>query len=103
MAFCKRPGFPCVGSGALEVRHALLTLEPSPQQVAVTEKGLELALKELTFARNRFTAGLGTNSEVTNAQTSVARARDNRIETLFRFNASRINLAQAKGEIEKLF
>ncbi|MBX3326926.1 MAG: TolC family protein [Nitrospira sp.] len=87
----------------LEVRNALLTLESSTQQVAVAEKGMELALKELTFARDRFTAGLTTNIEVTNAQTSVARARDNQIEALFRFNASRINLARAKGEIEKLF
>jgi outer membrane protein TolC len=87
----------------LEVRNALLTLESSVQQVAVAEKGMELALKELTFARDRFTAGLTTNIEVTNAQTSVARARDNQIEALFRFNASRINLARAKGEIEKLF
>ncbi|WHZ27715.1 MAG: outer membrane efflux protein [Nitrospira sp.] len=87
----------------LEVRNALLTLESSVQQVAVAGKGLELALKELTFAKDRFAAGLTTNIEVTNAQTSVARARDNQIEALFRFNASRINLARAKGEIEKLF
>jgi outer membrane protein TolC len=87
----------------LEVRNALLTLESSIQQVAVAEKGMELALKELTFARDRFTAGLGTNIDVTNAQTSLERARDNQIEALFRFNASRINLARAKGEIEKLF
>lgn len=87
----------------LEVRNALLTLESSTQQVAVSEKGLELALTELTFARDRFAAGLATNIEVTNAQTSVARARDNQIEALFRFNASRINLARAKGEIEGLF
>jgi hypothetical protein len=38
---------------------------------------------------------------VTNAQTSVA--RDNAIEALFCFNASRMNLARAKGEIEKIF
>jgi outer membrane protein TolC len=87
----------------LEVRNALLTVESSTQQVSVAEKGMELALKELTFARDRFAAGLTTNLEVTNAQTSVARARDNHIEALFRFNASRINLARAKGEIEKLF
>lgn len=87
----------------LEVRNALLTLESSTQQVAVSQKGMELALKELTFARDRFAAGLTTNIEVTSAQTSVARARDNQIEALFRFNASRINLARAKGEIERLF
>ncbi|MGE0468896.1 MAG: TolC family protein [Nitrospira sp.] len=87
----------------LEVRSALLTLESSQQQVAVAQKGIDLAGKELTFARDRFTAGLTTNIEVTNAQTSMARARDNLIEALFRFNASRINLARAKGEIEQLF
>jgi outer membrane protein len=87
----------------LEVRNALLTLDSSRQQVAVAEKGIELALKELTFARDRFAAGLATNIEVTNAQTSVARARDNQIEALFRFNASRINLARAKGELEQIF
>jgi outer membrane protein TolC len=88
---------------SLEVRHALLTLESSTQQVGVARKGLELALKELAFARDRFGAGLTTNIEVTNAQTSVARARDNVIEALFRFNASRINAARAKGELERLF
>lgn len=88
---------------SLEVRNALLTLESSTQQVGVAQKGLELAFKELMFARDRFAAGLATNIEVTNAQTSVARARDNVIEALFRFNASRINLARAKGEIESLF
>jgi outer membrane protein TolC len=87
----------------LEVHDALLTQESSVQQVAVAEKGLELAMKELTFARDRFAAGLGTHIEVANAQTSMARARDNQIEALFRFNASRINLSRAKGEIEKLF
>lgn len=88
---------------SLEVRNALLTLESSMQQVGVSHKGLDLAQKELAFARDRFAAGLATNIEVTNAQTSVARARDNVIEALFRFNASRINLARAKGEIEQLF
>jgi outer membrane protein TolC len=87
----------------LEVRNALLTLESSQQQVVVAQKGLDLAAKELTFARDRFAAGLTTNIEVTNAQTSLARARDNLIEALFRLNASRINLARAKGEIEHLY
>ncbi|HLZ34827.1 MAG TPA: TolC family protein [Nitrospira sp.] len=87
----------------LEVRNALLTLESSQQQVVVAQKGVDLAAKELTFARDRYAAGLATNIEVTNAQTSMARARDNVIEALFRFNASRINLSRAKGEIEQLY
>ncbi|MBI3803091.1 MAG: TolC family protein [Nitrospirae bacterium] len=86
----------------LEVRDALLTLASARQQVAVSEVGLQLALKELELARQRFEAGFINNIEVTNAQTSVVRARDNEIEALFNFNAARINLARAKGEIDTL-
>ncbi len=86
----------------LEVRNALLTLNSTLQQVAVAQKGLDLAQKELTFARDRFAAGLTTNIEVTNAQAALARARDNLVEALFRFNASRINLARAQGQLDAL-
>lgn len=87
----------------LEVRNALLTLNSTRQQVGVAQKGLDLAHKELTFARDRFAAGLTTNIEVTNAQTALARARDNLVEALFRFNASRINLARAQGQLENVY
>jgi outer membrane protein TolC len=86
----------------LEVRDALLTIGSARQQVEVSEVGLQLALKELDLARQRFEAGFANNIEVTNAQTSVVRARDNVIEALFNFNAARINLARAKGEIENI-
>jgi len=54
-------------------------------------------MKELTTAPDRYAAGVAMSIEVTNAHTSVARARANQIEALFRFNASRICLAWAKG------
>ena len=87
---------------ALEVREALLTLASAQQQVAVAEEGLKLALIELELARERFAVGVATNIEVTDAQTRVAQARDNLIEGLFTFNASRIDLARAQGQLEKL-
>lgn len=86
----------------LEVRDALLTLESTQQQVAVAQNGLGLSLKELNLASQRFSVGVATNIEVTNAQTSVAQARDNLIEALFNFNASRVNLARAQGQLENL-
>jgi outer membrane protein TolC len=43
----------------LDVRSALLAVESSTQQVLLAEKSLELALKGLTFARDRFAAGSG--------------------------------------------
>lgn len=86
----------------LEVRDALLTLESTQQQVAVAKKGLRLAFHELHLARRRFAVGLATNIEVTDAQTRVAQARDNLIEALFNFNASRVDLARAQGRLEEL-
>lgn len=86
----------------LEVRDALLTMESTQQQVAVAKEGLRLAFQELRLARRRFAVGLATNIEVTDAQTRVAQARDNLIEGLFNFNASRVDLARAQGRLEKL-
>jgi multidrug efflux pump len=87
---------------SLEVRDALLTLGSTKQQVLVAQEGLRLALRELDLSRERFAVGVANNIEVTNAQTSVARARDNMIEALANFNSARINLARAKGELKTL-
>jgi outer membrane protein len=86
----------------LEVRDALLTLNSAKQQVAVAEGSLKLSLTELELARERFAVGVATNIEVTSAQTSVAQARDNLIQGLFNFNASRISLARAQGRLQAL-
>ncbi len=87
---------------ALEVRNALLTLESTRQQVRVAQAGLRLAFQELHLARQRFAVGVATNIEVTDAQTSVAQARDNLIDALFNFNASRVDLARAQGRLDEL-
>ncbi len=86
----------------LEVRDALLTLASTQQQVAVAKEGLRLSFQELHLAKRRFAVGLATNIEVTDAQTRVAQARDNLIEALFNFNASRVDLARAQGRLEEL-
>lgn len=86
----------------LEVRDALITLSSAKQQVAVAEEGLKFSLTELELSRERFAVGIATNLEVTDAQTRVAQARDNLIEGLFTFNASRLSLARAQGQLEKL-
>ncbi len=86
----------------LEVRDALLTLHSAKKQVVVAEQGLKLSMTELELARERFAVGVATNIEVTNAQTSVAQARDNVIESLFNFNAARISLARSQGRLQDL-
>mgnify|MGYP000088390261 FL=1 len=88
---------------SLEVRDAIFSLRSAKEQVREAEEGLTLALTEVKLARRRFAVGVSTNIEVTDAQTSVAKARNNRIESLFNFNAARINLARAQGRLEDLW
>ncbi len=88
---------------SLEVRDALHSLRSAQRQVVEAQEGLSLSLGEVALARRRFKAGVATNFEVTDAQTFVARARDNVIDALFNFNASRLNLARAQGRLERLW
>ncbi|MEX2491714.1 MAG: TolC family protein [Nitrospirales bacterium] len=87
---------------SLEVRDAFLSLHSAQEQVTEAEEGLALSLNEVVLARRRFTAGIATNIEVTDAQAAVATARDNVIEALFNFNVARIQLARAQGRLEDL-
>ncbi len=86
----------------LEVRLALDSLTSTSAQVKVAEEGLGLALREVEQARRRYEAGFATGLEVTDAQTRLERARDNRVSALFAYNAARVDLARAMGDIRQV-
>jgi hypothetical protein len=86
----------------LEVRMALDSLHSAEEQVNVAEAGLSLAQSEFTQARRRYEAGVANSLEVTDAQTRLERARDNRIAALFNHHIARIDLGQATGTIQAL-
>ncbi|MBS0159887.1 MAG: TolC family protein [Nitrospira sp.] len=87
----------------LDVREALVTLLSAKEQLAISQVGLQAALKEVALAKERFTVlSAGSNFEVTNALYSLSRARDNTVDAMFRLNGARVNLARALGELDKL-
>lgn len=86
----------------LDVRLALDTLGSAADQVKVAEEGLGLAENELAQAQRRYEAGVASGLEVTDAQTRLARARDNQVEALFNYNQARIDLGQAMGMIRSM-
>jgi outer membrane protein len=86
-----------------EVKDAFEELLAARNAVDVANLGLKLAQEEVAQAQRRFEAGVTTNVEVITAQDALARASDNQISALFRFNLSRANLAQATGEIEAMY
>ena len=81
-----------------EVKSALDELESARSSVEVANIGMTLANDEVAQAQRRFQAGVTTNIEVI-----LARASDNQIEALYRFNQSRANLARAMGNIEDTY
>ena len=86
----------------LDIRTALDSLHSAEEQLKVAEEGLTLSDSELTQARRRFEAGFATNIEVTDAQTRLERARDNRIDALYSYNVARIDLGRAMGNVRRM-
>ncbi len=83
----------------MEVRVALDSLRSAEQQVRAAREGLELAENELAQAQRRYKAGMTNSIEVTDAQTRLARARENHLRALFRHNLARFDLGTAMGAI----
>ncbi len=88
---------------ALEVKTAIANLDSARHEVDVANLGVQLAQEEVGQARDRFSAGVANNIEVIEAQDALARANDNQIAALYRFNQARADLARALGQMESLY
>ena len=86
----------------LEVRLALGAVHASEGQVKVAEEGLALSGQELEQAERRYREGVSNSVELVDAQTRLARARDNRIFALYQNNVARIDLATAMGALHRI-
>src|SRR5664280_2713281 len=88
---------------ALEVKTAIARLESARSEVDVANQGVQLARQEVEQARDRFQAGVANNIETVTAQDELARANDNQIGALYRYNQARADLAHSSGQIEALY
>ncbi|MBN9415254.1 MAG: TolC family protein [Candidatus Eremiobacteraeota bacterium] len=85
-----------------EVRSALTSFDLSQKQIGSALSGIRLAESERTMARDRFAAGLTNSLEVTNAQASLARARDAEAQARYSYSQAVLQLAVAMGTPETL-
>ena len=88
---------------ALDVKTALLNLRSARNQVEVANLGVQLSKEEVDQARDRFKAGVANNIEVIQAQDALARANDNQIAALYRFNQARADYPKSIGQMEKVY
>ncbi len=88
---------------ALEVKSAVVQIDAARTEVEAANLGVTLATESVRQARDRFRAGVANNIEVITAQDELARANDNQITALYRYNQSRADLARATGKMEALY
>ena len=78
-----------------EVEEAYFSLNSFREQIDAAKVGLESSQEELRLARLRFEAGVGTQTDVLNAQSRLAEARQNLADSVSQYNLSIVQLRRA--------
>jgi outer membrane protein TolC len=76
------------------VEQAYFQLRSNKNNIATNTKGVRLAEESLRLARLRFQSGVGTQTEVIDAQTALTRARGDRLSSIIEYNQSYADLTR---------
>lgn len=88
---------------AQDVWNAWQAMRTSIQSVRTTADLLSSAEAAEKVARGRYEAGVGSIIDLLSAQSSLASARQQRVQALYGWNIARATLAQAMGALEPSF
>lgn len=80
------------------VEQAFFQLESNKNNIGTATKEVELAEESLRLARLRFSAGVGTQTDVIEAQTQLTTARGNLVSSIIQYNQSFIDLQRQVSE-----
>jgi outer membrane protein TolC len=83
-----------------QIRAAMLDVTSSNELVKVAQSNVELAKQALADAEDRFKAGVDDNLAVVDAQATVASAQSQLVQSLYRFNVAKLQLARNTGVVE---
>lgn len=83
-----------------QVRVALLDVEAARELVQVSRSSVELARRTVSDETDRVNAGVDDNLPLVEAQSSLASAESNLIESLYQYNVAKLALARASGVLE---
>ncbi len=86
-----------------QLRDSLLNLKSAQQLVQVSRSSVSLAQTALDQTMERFKAGVDTNLPVAEAQTALAQAQTNYVNSVYQYNQSKLALARNLGLIETQF
>ena len=83
----------------LQVRQAYLGIAEARQRVAVTAQAAEQADENLRIARERYTSGLGTQTQLLEAETLRVQSLRNSYEATLDVDLAQLRLARAVGAL----
>lgn len=86
-----------------QLRAALLDVSASKQLVDVARSNVDLATRALSNETDRVRAGVDNNLPLVTAQASLAQAQSNLVESIYRYNVSKLALARAAGVLEQQY
>jgi len=86
-----------------QVRSALLDVDATAKLVEVARSNVELATRALSDETDRVNAGVDDNLPLVTAQSTLASAQSNLVESLYQYNLSKLALARAAGIIEQQY
>lgn len=81
----------------LEVRQAYLNMKEAEKRIETSKVAVDKAEEDFKIAQVRYSAGVGTNLDVIDAQLALTQAKTNNIQALFDYNTSKAKLDKAMG------
>lgn len=81
----------------LEVRQAYLNMLAAEKNIQTTQTAVDQAQEDYKIAGVRYSAGVGTNLDVMDAQVSLTTAKTNYIQALYDYNTGKATLDKAMG------
>ena len=81
----------------LEVRQNYLSMQEAEKRIDTSQVAVEKAEEDFKIAQVRYSAGVGTNIDVIDAQVALTQAKTNYIQAMYDYNTSRAKLDKAMG------
>jgi outer membrane protein TolC len=83
-----------------QLRDSLLDLETATETVSVAKSNVDLATTALDQTQQRFEAGIADNLPVAEAQSTLAQAQTQYVNSVYQLNEARLGLARNLGIID---
>lgn len=80
-----------------EVRQAYLSMKEAEKRLEAVKVSSDKAKEDLYIAKEKYSAGVGTNLDVIDAQLALTQARTNQVQALYDYNLNKAKLDKAIG------